>query len=90
VDRFEELAAELPNLPQVDDRRALEAWLGRQGLTLAELNRSGRSGIYMEARRHAAKFLRRRGWSYSMIAELLERDHSSIMNLIRPRRRRAA
>jgi len=41
----------------------------------------------VEARRHAARFLRAEGWSWPAIGDYLRRDHSTIMALVRGRRR---
>jgi hypothetical protein len=77
-------------LPQLVDEQLLDEWLARQGLTIEELRRGGRDPFHLAARRHAAQFLRRRGWSYPMIGRHLDRDNASIQNLVKgkPRRRR--
>ena len=87
VSSFEELPLELPDLRPIVDRRAVERWLERQGLQLADVTRPCNEPLYVEARRHIAKFLRGRGWSYPMIGKLLERDHTSVMHLVTPRHR---
>lgn len=80
----------IPDLTETLTRRSLERWLARQGLTLEELQRGGRTPFYVEARRSCARFLRDRGWSYPAIAAYLKRDHSTIQNLLKGRRQRVA
>jgi hypothetical protein len=77
----------LPDLRRGSVMRELEAWLHRQGVTLEELQSPGRRPFQVEARRHAARFLRAEGWSWPAIGDYLRRDHSTIMALVRGRRR---
>lgn len=87
----QELADSIPNLERAVDEQALAIWLERQGLTLEEIRvgglRASRPKHRIEARRLVAEFLRARGWSYPMIAELLGyAEHTGAMYLIRSRR----
>lgn len=77
----------LPDLRETLARRSVDKWLGRQGLTLERLNAGGKTPFEVEARRMVARFLRAGGWSFPAIGAYLERDNSSIQNLLKPRGR---
>lgn len=52
------------------------------GLRVDELRTGGTAQVYVGARRAMAKLLRGRGWSYPMIGDLLNRNHSTVMVLL--------
>jgi chromosomal replication initiation ATPase DnaA len=87
-DEAARLAATLPDLDDRLDIEALRIWAQRQGLTLEQLDpAAGQTGRQVAARRIAAGFLRRRGWSYPRIARALGyQDHTSVMHLLRTAR----
>lgn len=62
--------------------RAIEEWLAEQGLTLEEVRRNDRHVDMVETRRRIAKFLSEHGWSRQRIATFLERDRTTIRNLL--------
>jgi chromosomal replication initiator protein len=51
-------------------------------ITLGELKGEARAKLYVSARTVAAKLLREEGSSYPMVARRMNRDHSSIINLL--------
>jgi hypothetical protein len=65
----------------------LEEIAAAGGGTLALLRGPSRSRPLVELRRQAALYLRSRGCSLSEIGAALNRDHTSILNLLSPRRR---
>jgi hypothetical protein len=94
VQTAQELADSIPDLEVSVDEKALVIWLERNGMTLEQLRvggiRASRPKHLVEARRLAAEFLRRRGWSYPMIArELGYAEHTSVLYLLNGRRRSA-
>lgn len=66
----------------------MRRWLEGQGLSLAEVNEAGNQVEFVEVRRLMAVYLREHGWSWPRIGKFLERDHSAVMNLVKPRSRR--
>jgi len=69
--------SDLVPMPQDTIRRVAEQF----GLTVEQLRGLGRSQPLVEARAACIAIFRRRGMSYPMIARVIKRDHSSIINL---------
>jgi hypothetical protein len=65
----------------------LEEIAAAGGTTLALLRGPSRSRPLVELRRAAARYLRSRGCSLPEIGVALNRDHTTILNLLSPRRR---
>jgi chromosomal replication initiation ATPase DnaA len=59
----------------------------RHGLTLTDVLSPCRLAHLVRARRDIAKVLRLQGWSYQAIGAFLERDHATIMALVKGRKR---
>lgn len=60
-------------------------------LTLKDIRGPLRWKEIVKARAEVAKFLREeRGWSFPQIGQFLDRDHTSIMHLLKPAESRAA
>lgn len=53
------------------------------GVLAPELRGRGNMKNYVDARSVVAVLLRARGWSYPQIGRLLDRDHSTVINLCR-------
>lgn len=58
----------------------------KHGLSVAELKSSGRASHLVRARKDAAIALRAQELSYPTIGRALDRDHTSIMALVKGRR----
>ena len=52
-------------------------------LRVDELRTKSTAKVYVMARRQMARLLRERGWSFPMIGHLLQRDHATVMSLVR-------
>ena len=52
------------------------------GITLDEFYGRNRQQLFVSARAVVAQILRERGWSTPKIGQLIERDHSSVLNLL--------
>jgi chromosomal replication initiation ATPase DnaA len=61
------------------------AWLEEQELSIADLKRQDRRAHVMDARRKVAGYLREHGWSLERIADYMDRDHTTVLNLLRPK-----
>lgn len=66
-------------------RLSVKAILVRHAETLKRLRSNNRDQHIVECRRDVAKYLRTRGWSFSRIGEFVDRDHSSVCNLLNPK-----
>lgn len=84
--RFQTLktaAAAASSTPVVWERRVLEAAAAAFEVTVEELLGRGRTRQLVAARAATAWVLHREGWSQVKIGRLLERDHTTIGNLLR-------
>lgn len=62
--------------------------LRRSRLTFAQVRGEGRTKDLVACRRELSAFLREKcGWSYPRIGKWMNRDHTSILNLLRPKPR---
>jgi hypothetical protein len=61
----------------------MEAVASAFGITLGELRGEARAKLYINARTVAARLLKDNGASYPMIGRRMNRDHSSIVNLLK-------
>jgi len=66
-------------------QRIASAIARRHGLEVEELLNGGRYPHLVRARRDVAVALREQRWSYSAIGRFLNRDHTSIMALVKGR-----
>jgi chromosomal replication initiation ATPase DnaA len=85
IDRnAEKLRRARPNAPPpYDGEKAARAIAESYGFTLEALRSPCRSGLYVAARRAISRRLKFEGhMSYPAIGHLLNRDHSSIQNLL--------
>lgn len=64
---------------------AIERWVEAQGLTMADVKRDNRRPAMVRVRREIARYLRDHGWSLPRIGVFLDRDHTTVMNLLNPR-----
>lgn len=71
-------------------RSVVEGIADEYGLTVQQVCGRKRSNLYIECRMEIAVKLRGRGYSYPEIAEALDRDHTSIIHLIRRSKKHAA
>lgn len=55
------------------------------GITLEQMRGRGKQRVLVETRRIVAAYLRRRGCSLPEIGRVLNRDHTSVLNLLRTR-----
>ncbi len=74
---------------ELTDRRviadAIEAWVAAQGLTMAALKSANRTPRMVEARRRVAAYLRAHRWSLPEIGRFIDRDHTTVLNLLERR-----
>lgn len=66
---------------------AIEEWLADQGLTLDDLKRQNHHPEYVELRRRVARFLHEHEWPIARISNYLDRDRTSIRNMLGMKRR---
>jgi hypothetical protein len=85
-------AAELELLLDADDerdwRKGVDDILKAFGENRRRLVSHQRDLHIVECRIAVAKYLRNRGWSYPRIGTFMARDHSSIVHLLNPEKRR--
>jgi hypothetical protein len=67
--------------------KAIEDWLAEQNLTLEDLKRQDHRPEYVELRRRVVKFLHEHSWPISRISNFLDRDRTSIRNMLEPKKR---
>lgn len=67
-------------------REGVKGIMHRYGETLDRLRTARRDKNLVDCRRQITIFLRARGWSYSRIGEFMQKDHSSIVQLVNPKR----
>lgn len=67
-------------------REGVKGIMHRYGETLDRLRTAHRDKNLVDCRRQITIFLRARGWSYSRIGEFMQKDHSSIVQLVNPKR----
>lgn len=60
----------------------VERWIQSIGLTMADVKRRDNRAQMVVVRRLIARYLREHGWSYPKIGEFIDRDHSTVMNLV--------
>jgi hypothetical protein len=85
---FAQLELEIPDLTRSVDLLAVERWMARNGVTLAELQDPDRHTSRVTARRHVVHFLRGREWSYEEIGRYLNRHWTSVRHLAKTRQGR--
>jgi hypothetical protein len=61
---------------------AIEDWLKEQGLSLEDARRKDNHLDMVETRRRIAKFLAEHGWSHQRIGVYIERDRTTVRNLL--------
>jgi hypothetical protein len=69
-------------------RRIAQAALVPHGMTWTDAMSPARTLPYTDARRDVYKALRRHGWSLKKIAIFCNRDHTTIMNALHPKKDR--
>jgi hypothetical protein len=69
-------------------RNGVVAILKAYGENMRRLTSLQRDTHIINCRRDVAIYLRARGWSYPRIGKLMRRDHSSIIHLLEPTRKR--
>lgn len=62
---------------------AMEEWIRTQGITMEELREDNRLQHMVEARRRIAAYLRAHHWSLTRIGHFLDRDHTTVLHLLR-------
>lgn len=78
--------------PVLDERRSgpvADAFLATCGVTLDDMRAYDKSREITEIRHELMLLLRRHGWSYPRIGELLHRDHTTVMAGVRKAEQRA-
>lgn len=58
-------------------------WVESQGLTMAQLKSANRDPQMVECRRRVSKYLRHHGWSMPAIGRFIDRDHTTVLHLLR-------
>lgn len=72
----------LPTLTADQLKMAIETWIKAKGYTLDEIRGRDRQADLVAIRRYAARFLRENGFSLPQIGKFLNRDHTTVINLI--------
>jgi hypothetical protein len=78
-----DLAAAVDNARRLRHMTAVQQIVDAAGLTLEQVRGRGRRRDEVEVRRIVAAYLRRRGCSLPEIGRVLDRDHTSVFNLLR-------
>ena len=68
--------------------KAVKDILNAYGENMRRLTSLQRDTHIVECRAAVASYLRARGWSYPRIGQFMHRDHSSIIHLLEPEKRR--
>jgi chromosomal replication initiation ATPase DnaA len=77
------LAAAVAAARRVPVAAEVEEIVAAAGMTMADLRAPSRKREMMEVRRIVAAYLRRRGCSLPEIGRVLNRDHSTVLHLLR-------
>lgn len=73
-------------MPELFDAgTALEEWMQSQGFSIADLKRDDRHKQVVETRRNVARYLHAHGWSHDRIGDFLDRDRTTVINLLKPK-----
>jgi hypothetical protein len=84
--------SQLAALLETEDERqwtkAVRQILAAYGENMRRLTSLQRDTHIVECRATVARYLRDRGWSYPRIGQFMHRDHSSIIHLLEPEKRR--
>ena len=78
-----DLAAAVDAARRLRHMTAVQQIVDAAGLTLEQLRGRGRRRAEVELRRIVAAYLRRRGCSLPEIGRVLDRDHTSVLSLLR-------
>lgn len=76
-------------IPRADDKPTIETALAELGInpkSKMEILSRRRQKSIVDDRQRVAKFLYEKGLSYPKIGQMMNRDHSSIMHLIKNRK----
>jgi Bacterial dnaA protein helix-turn-helix len=84
--RDADLAAAVDAARRLRHMAEVQQIVAAAGLTLDQVRGHGRRREETEVRRIVAAYLRRRGCSLPEIGRVLNRDHTSVLNLLRPPR----
>lgn len=66
---------------------SIEEWLQDQGLTIEQVRERNNTPDRVEIRRRVVRWLREHSWSLTRIGTFIDRDHTTVRNLLMPRRK---